>query len=112
MLVNVDGYWDPLIKQLQHARDHHLLYKEIKDIVGVQPDAESALAWVVEEVEKAKADGVDTAVIGAGRLTDEDRSPPERSWISALDTKAAALVMVGAVIGSIVTSYYSARARR
>jgi predicted Rossmann-fold nucleotide-binding protein len=49
-LVNVDGYYDPTIMQLQRCYDDGMLYKEVSEVIHHEPDAASALSYIVNAV--------------------------------------------------------------
>jgi uncharacterized protein (TIGR00730 family) len=77
-LVNVDGYWDPTLMQLQRCFDDGMLYKEVADVVHDEPDAASALKYIVEKVretrEKYAAESQDQQTLVTDvNLSDESR---------------------------------------
>ena len=49
-LVNVEGYYDPTVMQLQRCFDDGMLYKEVTDVVHCEPTAEKALAYIVAAI--------------------------------------------------------------
>ena len=53
-LVNVEGYYDPTIMQLQKCYDDGMLYKEVSEVIHHEPNAASALAYIMEAVEKTR----------------------------------------------------------
>merc|ERR1712166_1485088 len=50
VFVNLDGYWEPSMEQLRRAQKDKLLYKNPEQLMGLEPDVESALAYIVEAV--------------------------------------------------------------
>ena len=45
MAVNIDGYYDFTLKQLERARQEGLLSKDPADILKSVPDVDAALNW-------------------------------------------------------------------
>ena len=56
VLVNVDGYWDPSLAQLQRCYDDGMLYKRPEEVVRAESTGEGALEWVVGEVARLRAE--------------------------------------------------------
>lgn len=87
-LVNVDGYYDPTIMQLQRCFDDGMLYKEVKDVVHHEHDAESALLYIVETVKKIKEEfeksGGGSGGAGGKVVTDANFSDESRKKTSTL----------------------------
>eukprot|EP00658_Telonema_sp_P-2_P061825 TRINITY_DN50484_c0_g2_i1.p1 TRINITY_DN50484_c0_g2~~TRINITY_DN50484_c0_g2_i1.p1 ORF type:complete len:239 (+),score=49.81 TRINITY_DN50484_c0_g2_i1:245-961(+) len=69
VFVNLGGYWEPSMAQLQKAQEHKLLYCPIDQIVGLEPDAQSALRYIEDQVTLIKAGKAGTA-----QKTDENRA--------------------------------------
>ena len=78
VLVNVDGYWDPSLAQLQRCYDDGMLYKRPEEVVRAEPTGELALEWVVGEVSRLRADWEARNATGvtemAGGIGDESRA--------------------------------------
>ena len=56
VLVNIDGYWDPSLAQLQRCFDDGMLYKRPEEVVRSESSAEAALDWVVAEVTRLRGE--------------------------------------------------------
>ena len=67
--LNIDGYYDGTVAQLQRARDDGILYVAPDDVAHMESSARGALAWVVAAALAARAEH------GArGVATDEHRA--------------------------------------
>jgi len=73
-LVNVDGYYDPTIMQLQRCYDDGMLYKEVEEVVHCEPDAASALNYIVQKIDQCRKAFAAAAAEGkeAKLVTDEN----------------------------------------
>lgn len=83
-LVNVDGYYDPTLMQLQRCFDDGMLYREVADVVHSEPTSAQAYAYIVAEIDRqrtafAAAAGSGSSLVTDSNLlhvtTDEMRSP-------------------------------------
>ena len=74
VLVNIDGYWDASMAQLQRCHDDGMLYKRPDEVVRVETSGEAALDFVEAEVARLRAaSGGREAAGGVALQTDEAR---------------------------------------
>eukprot|EP00656_Telonema_subtile_P010393 TRINITY_DN15002_c0_g1_i1.p1 TRINITY_DN15002_c0_g1~~TRINITY_DN15002_c0_g1_i1.p1 ORF type:complete len:270 (+),score=40.61 TRINITY_DN15002_c0_g1_i1:83-811(+) len=74
VFVNLDGYWEPSMEQLRRAKQDKLLYKQVDQIVGLEPNATSSLNYVIAAVNQARADEGTRCKQGTCSETHENRS--------------------------------------
>ena len=55
VLVNVEGYWDFSLAQLQRCYDDGMLYKRPDEVVHAELTGEAALNWIETEVRRLRA---------------------------------------------------------
>jgi len=75
-LVNVEGFYDPTLMQLQRCFDDGMLYKQVADVVHSEPDAASALKYIVGVVQQTRiefADKVKAGVVMTDTVSEELR---------------------------------------
>jgi len=53
-IVNVDGFYDGFIMQMERAFQEGILYHSVEEYFHVASDAESALTWCLDELAKPK----------------------------------------------------------
>lgn len=56
VLVNVEGYWNPSLAQLQRCYDEGMLYKKPNEVIHSEATSEEALAWIVADVHRLRAE--------------------------------------------------------
>ena len=74
--LNVEGFYDPTLMQLQRCFDDGMLYKQVADVVHSEPDAASALKYIVGVVQQTRiefADKVKAGVVMTDTVSEELR---------------------------------------
>lgn len=56
VLVNVEGYWNPSLAQLQRCYNDGMLYKQPGEVVHSEATSAEALAWIVADVHRLRAE--------------------------------------------------------
>jgi len=78
-LVNIDGFYDGFIQQMERAYEDNILYHPVQDYFHVEDNAKDALDWCINQLNDMRAKG---AVVATNEFIDDrvkSRSPESNS---------------------------------
>ena len=75
-IVNVDGFYDGSLQQLQRAHEDGILYQEVEEYVHVETNVADALAWCAEQVENSRKVPIDTHLRKIERMVAKNNNVP------------------------------------